>query len=173
MHKTQLAEALELYKDTPNEQLLTALTKDKWSAEDIDEIIKARTVAPPAPIKPPDVIDPKKYNPKTPNSNLDLTKFDYNALTGDQWDAYNELVSKLNGFENRDFVQYLASGVFKTALNDNMDKVQVLIGIKINNATPINTSRMPVAAARDLNRQITNKDNPITNSRYWLLKKPE
>jgi hypothetical protein len=110
--------------------------------------------------------------PKLPNDNLDLSGFDYDNLTGESFKKYLELVNSLPGHENRDFVQYMASGVFKTILNDNADKEVVLIGIKINNIKPVNFTRVPVNVARNLNAQIMDRNNPASNSRYYLLKKP-
>ena len=114
-----------------------------------------------------------KEEPKEvkPNDNLDLSGFDYNNLTGESFEKYQELVNKLPGHENRDFVQYMASGVFKTVLNGNADKVIVLVGIKINNIKPVNQTRVPVQIVRNLNAQIMDRNNPPSNSRYYLLKK--
>jgi hypothetical protein len=110
--------------------------------------------------------------PKLPNDNLDLSGFDYDNLTGESFKKYLELVNSLPGHENRDFVQYMASGVFKVILNDNADKEVVLVGIKINNIKPVNFTRVPVNVARNLNAQIMDRNNPASNSRYYLLKKP-
>lgn len=110
--------------------------------------------------------------PKLPNDNLDLKDFDYDNLTGESFKKYQELVNSLQGHENRDFVQYMASGVFNTILNDNADKEVVLVGIKINNIKPVNFTRVPVNVARNLNAQIMDRNNPASNSRYYLLKKP-
>ena len=110
--------------------------------------------------------------PALPNDNLDLSGFDYDNLTGESFVEYDKLVNSLNGFENRDFVQYLASGVFKTILDDNADKKIILVGIKINNIKPVNQTRIPVNIARNLNAQIMDRNNPASNSRYYLLKKP-
>ena len=109
---------------------------------------------------------------KLPNDNLDLSSFDYDNLTGESFQKYQELVNSLPGHENKDFVQYMASGVFKTILNDNADKEVILIGIKINNIKPVNFTRVPVNVARNLNAQIMDRNNPASNSRYFLLKKP-
>ena len=109
---------------------------------------------------------------KLPNDKLDLSGFDYDNLTGESFQKYQELVNSLPGHENKDFVQYMASGVFKTILNDNADKEVVLIGIKINNIKPVNFTRVPVNVARNLNAQIMDRNNPASNSRYFLLKKP-
>ena len=109
---------------------------------------------------------------KLPNDDLDLSEFDYDNLTGESFQKYQELVNKMPGHENKDFVQYMASGVFKTILNDNADKEVILIGIKINNIKPVNYTRVPVNIARNLNAQIMDRNNPASNSRYFLLKKP-
>ena len=109
---------------------------------------------------------------KLPNDDLDLSEFDYDNLTGESFQKYQDLVNSLPGHENKDFVQYMASGVFKTILNDNADKEVILIGIKINNIKPVNTTRVPVNVARNLNAQIMDRNNPASNSRYYLLKKP-
>jgi hypothetical protein len=114
----------------------------------------------------------EEVKPSLPNDNLDLSEFDYDNLTGESFTKYQELVNSLPGHENRDFVQYMASGVFKTILNDNADKEVVLIGIKINNIKPVNFTRVPVNVARNLNAQIMDRNNPASNSRYYLLKKP-
>lgn len=106
-----------------------------------------------------------------PNDSLDLSKFDYDNLTGEAWKEYREMFDKLPGHENRDFVQYMASGVFKTVLNDNADKETVLVGIKLNQSKPVNHTRIPVHMARNLNAQIMDRNNPASNSRYYLLKK--
>jgi hypothetical protein len=116
--------------------------------------------------------DKKTEIKKLPNDNLDLSNFDYDNLTGESFEKYQELVNSLPGHENRDFVQYMASGVFKTILNDNADKEVVLVGIKINNIKPVNVTRVPVNVARNLNAQIMDRNNPSSNSRYFLLKKP-
>ena len=121
----------------------------------------------------PVTTSPAKYDPKNPNADLDLSKFDHDKLTGDRFTEYIAMVNGLNGFQNRDFVQYLATGIFEMKFDAQLNKVEVLVGIKINKQPAINGSRMPVNAARDLNKQIMDKNNPATNSRYWLLKKPE
>jgi hypothetical protein len=124
-----------------------------------------------------------KPDAAAPNANIDLSAFDYNKFAPEtpqdaeasaaMFKEYQALVNNLNVHESRDFVQYMASGVFKTVLNDNADKVVVLVGIKINNIKPVNTTRIPVGMAKNLNEQIMNRDNPASNSRYYLLKKPE
>lgn len=106
-----------------------------------------------------------------PNDNLDLSGFDYDNLTGESWEKYEKLVNSLPGHENRDFVQYMASGVFKTILDDNADKKIILTGIRINNIKPVNYTRIPVNMARNMNAQIMDRNNPPSNSRYYLLKK--
>jgi hypothetical protein len=114
----------------------------------------------------------EQKKPSLPNDDLDLSGFDYDNLTGESFKKYQELVNSLPGHENRDFVQYMASGVFKTILNDNADKEVVLVGIKINNIKPVNFTRVPVNVVRNLNAQIMDRNNPASNSRYFLLKKP-
>lgn len=113
----------------------------------------------------------EEKKPLLPNDDLDLSKFDYDNLNGESFQEYQELVNKLPGHENKDFVQYMASGVFKTILNDNADKEVILVGIKINNIKPVNHTRVPVNVARNLNAQIMDRNNPPSNSRYYLLKK--
>lgn len=117
--------------------------------------------------------DPKAYNPKNPNANLDLSQFDYNNLTGESFIKYAALVDNLPVQHLRDFTQYMASGIFKTILNDNADKVRILVGIKINRVDPVNHTRITVGQARNLNMQIHDGNNPATNSRYYLLRKDD
>lgn len=109
---------------------------------------------------------------KQPNDSIDLSEFDYTKLEGDDFQKYLKLVNSLNGHASHDFTQYMASGIFKKELNANLDPVHTLIGIKINRVAPVNTTRIPVKIARELNDQINNRDNPASNSRYFLLKKP-
>lgn len=113
----------------------------------------------------------EEFKEVKPNDNLDLSKFDYDNLKGESFEAYLKLVNSLPGHENRDFVQYMASGIFKTILNENADKEVVLVGIQINNVKPVNQTRVPVQVVRNLNAQIMNRNNPPSNSRYYLLKK--
>jgi len=113
----------------------------------------------------------KEYNPENPNADLDLSEFDYENLKGESFAKYQALVQSLNGFQNRDFEQYMASGIFKMTLNANMDKEEVLDGIRLNQSKPLNKNRVPVNSIRNLNAQIMDKNNPHTNSRYYLLKK--
>ena len=113
----------------------------------------------------------KQYNPEKPNEDLDLSGFDYDNLNGESFEKYQALIKSLNGFQNRDFVQYMASGIFKVELNDNADKVHRLVGIRINNPRPVNQTRIQINLATNLNDQIHDRNNPASNSRYYLLKK--
>ena len=164
MNHLLLKSIIKQYKDTPEEQLNEALQKDdrNFSEESIAEIQSAIKKYEEPEVSKKEVL---------PNDNLDLSGFDYDNLTGESFEKYQELVNKLPGHENRDFVQYMASGVFKTVLNDNADKVIVLVGIKINQIKPVNQTRVPVQVVRNLNAQIMDRNNPASNSRYYLLKK--
>lgn len=121
---------------------------------------------------------PKKEATKkqNPNDSLDLSGFDYDNLNGESFEKYLELVNSLSVHENRDFVQHMATGVFDKVLDKNAAEpryMDVLVGIKINNTKPVNITRIPVGMARNLNAQIMDKNNPASNSRYFLLKKPD
>lgn len=105
------------------------------------------------------------------NDSLDLKDFDYENLNGESFKKYLDIVNNLNGFEQRDFEQYMANGIFKKELDPSLTPRDVLIGIKINLIKPVNTTRVPVRIARDLNAQIMDRNNPESNSRYYLLKK--
>lgn len=143
------------------------------SEENAKVVIEALSVPPAATEATTIAADPSVYNPKQPNANLDLSKFDYNNLTGDSFETYTKLVNNLPVQHLRDFTQYMASGIFKTQLNDNADKVRILIGIKINRVDPVNHTRITVGQARNLNMQIHDGNNPATNSRYFFLKKDD
>lgn len=110
----------------------------------------------------------------SPNDKIahQLKQFDYENLTGEEWDKYSKLVASLSGHENFDFVQYMASGKFQKKQDENLHIYDALVGIVINNIKPLNTTRVPMKVARDLNAQIYNRENPPSNSRYFLLKKP-
>lgn len=167
MHATKLKSIVSQYGELMPDELLSALLKDdrKFTPEEVTEIQEA------IKDKVTDVVK-NGYDPKNPNADLDLSEFDYDNLTDASFEKYQKLIGGLNGFQNRDFVQYNAHGVFKNILNDNADKETVLKGIKIVNSKPINFTRIPVSAARDLNNQIYDRNNPHTNARYYLLKKP-
>lgn len=120
---------------------------------------------------PVEEADKKPKKAKQPNDSIDISEFDYMKLEGESFEKYMKLVSGLNGHASHDFTQYMASGIFKKELNANLDPIHTLIGIKINRAAPVNTTRIPVKIARDLNDQINNRDNPPSNSRFYLLKK--
>jgi hypothetical protein len=113
----------------------------------------------------------KEVKPFSPNNDLDLSGFDYKALSGEKFEEYNDMVNSLPLYDNKDFTQYMASGLFKKEFDVNLNPVDKLIGIKINNDTPVNHTRIPVHVAIEMNRQIDNRDNPASNSRYYLLKK--
>lgn len=168
MNHLRLKAAVEKYKETAVEDLpavLAADTEKNYTEDDIAEIVDAIKAG------PPDTKHEEKA--KGANDDLDLSAFDYDNLKGESFAKYETMIKSANGFKDRDFTQYMASGIFETKFDANLNKVEVLVGIRINNIKPVNHTRIPVRMAIDLNRQIMNKDNPATNSRYYLLKKPE
>lgn len=84
---------------------------------------------------------------------------------------YNAIVGTLFDTQQYDFTQYKAAPTLKKILNDQADKITVMTGIRLVSQTPINHSRMQLWAAKDLNSQISNPNNPPTNSRYYFLTK--
>ena len=186
MNHLRLKSALDKYSaklySSPDELKSDLYADDKqYSADEIAEIIS--NITPPSNSTGFKLTERKP----SPNDNLSLDQFDYNKFGDMSTNELNEpvidpnskrsfaeyikLVNGLNGFENRDFVQYMASGVFQRVMNANMEPVFVLVGLKINKAEPVNHTRIPVSAARNLNVQIVDRNNPPSNSRYYLLKK--
>ena len=102
----------------------------------------------------------------------DVTAFDYENLNGDHFKDYQKLLASLNAYDSYDFEQFMASGIFEKDFNKQTGSIDtILTGIRLNRSQSINTTRMPLIHIMDLNRQIENRSNPPTNSRYYLLKK--
>lgn len=169
LHHMTLKAALSKYSETTAEKLPAEIAADtnRYTPEEIDEIIAAISEAKLAPAPTPENSSPAAGT----NQDLSLIGYDYNNLTGESFEKYMAMFSKLDGHKNRDFVQYMASGKFELQHDKNLNKVEVLVGITMNKVEPVNTTRIPVSMARDLNAQIYNRDNPPSNSRYYLLKK--
>ena len=107
------------------------------------------------------------------NDELDLSEFDYSNLNGESFRKYEALVNSLPGQKKADFIQVRAYGIHKKKQDDQLRAIPYVDGLIIKDLRPINTTRIEVRYIRDLNRQIENPDTPDTNSRYYLLKKPD
>jgi hypothetical protein len=124
--------------------------------------------------KKPSVKEENKIIPErvNPNAELQLERFDYGELQGESFKEYKELIASMKMQQHYDFEQYMTSGIFEKEFDKKTGQVyDDLVGIRINNTKPVNTTRIPLRIAIELNMQIFNKDNPATNSRYYLLKK--
>jgi hypothetical protein len=107
-----------------------------------------------------------------PNSKLDLSEFDYSKLRDVPFTKYQELFNSLGKRDHYDFEQFFATGIFEFEFNRKTGQSEhILVGIQVNNPKPINTTRIPISVAEELNRQVYNRDNPASNARYYLLKK--
>lgn len=157
---------------------MLATDKSNYSSEDIDEIYKAIQVDQ----KPTD-------EKKRPNDGIDLKFLDYFGLipvekesddekimvSNDAFKKYRDIEKTLVDNQNYDFVQFKANGILKRNAEGNLfvnaQGQHVLIGLKINKPEPENYTRIPWKVAKELNSQIMNPNNPITNSRYYFLRK--
>jgi len=101
----------------------------------------------------------------------DLSGFDYKNLNGQSLVEYQKIAASLPLDQEFTFEQYSAFGEFRFRLNEiTGEKEEYVYGIKLRNSDPINITKIPAGYARDLNAQLMAK-HPITNSRYYLLKK--
>lgn len=183
MNKLTLNAAVKKYgnlKDRPKEEVIQVLAADekKYSIEDMEDIF--------ATINQLQVnVGTKEDSAKkaTPNDSIDLSFLeDYGQLQAiptkdedgeieykptEQFTKYIETVEGLRLDEMKDFYQYNASGQFRFTKRGNA----VLTGIKLERPQPIHTTRITVKDALEMNRQIYDRNNPPSNSRYFLLKK--
>lgn len=126
---------------------------------------------------------------KTPNSDLDLSGFDYRKLTGDDYKRYVAIVQGLDSRKSYDWTQYKAVGEWNKYQDNQTGATKtgnILVGIELVDSTPLNHTRVEGRHiefwATDaqggkhmlgLNAQIYDKQNNRANSRYYLLKLPE
>lgn len=117
----------------------------------------------------------KQKSTNEPNAGLDLAGIDYTNLTGANFEAYKEIESRLEFGKKYDFEVWAASSVLKFKMNENTgEKYQVMSGIQLNGAKPIEVTRISALQAREINQHVTHlQGNEYRGtSKYLLLKKP-
>jgi len=175
MNKLSLNAAVKKYKDLigkSKEEIINVLSKDEkqYSEAECNEIYES-------------LQNKEISSKKIDKFQVDLSwLLDYSRLEaiqekdddGDlilkpslEFKRYQELEDSLLLDNKYDFYQFFASGQFKK----KKDGTDLLIGIVINRPQSIHTTRIPLKIAKELNRQIYDKNNPPSNSRYFLLKK--
>jgi hypothetical protein len=164
-HLTKKA-AIEKYGQiTDPEQLKAELEKDekKFTTDQVIEIMDAIIYEQGAsgnPLKAPEL--PKE---QTQGEKLGLGRFDYDNLLDEDFKAYNEIVNKLNLQEQYDFELHKIQVQKVDKYPDLPNSPKILRGITKESSRPINTTRIEVKRALELNRQAEN------SKFYYFLKK--
>ena len=119
---------------------------------------------------------------RTNNEGLGLDKIDYDnffpitSINEDEeevkratpdWQSYRAIEKSLIWNKKYEFIQVRAKGEFRKKGTGEM----VLIGLRVINRDPINTTVTDASKILELNQQILNPDTPESCSRYYLLKK--
>jgi len=129
-------------------------------------------------------IKPKvEFDTSNPNRILDLSDFDYNNLTGENFKNYNALLDEVspelgvtaNTFKKFIFEEHRADPVIKEQYPGMPNSPKFLDGIKLkispaNNTSLVRTTKILIAHARTLNNQIMSEHSRQGNGHYWLLK---
>lgn len=164
--------------DKPDE-LERSLAEDKsnYNDEEIKELLQA--------ILHPASVDPKtdKKEPAAGSFNakiLDKLKdFDYENMRGEDFKKYCLMVQSLQLDQNYDFEQYSVEVIKKDRYRGVQGSPVDIIGFKLKNSRPLNTTRIPVKYALQTNGTVVVFDDGYEvindqfshNGRYFLLKK--
>lgn len=109
----------------------------------------------------------------SPNKGLELNDIDYSNLQGPAFKQYQEVIDDLILNDKYDFEMWLATSVRKFRVNeDNGDREEYIAGIQLNGNKPIQTTRIKVKDALELNKQVSHNQGDRGWSKYYLLKKP-
>lgn len=110
----------------------------------------------------------------TPNKGLPLENIDYSNLNGEAFKNYMEIVNGLLLNTKYDWEMWKASSEQKKRFNEDTGKVDDYIaGIKLNGNKPIQTTRITLRDALQLNAQVSHNQADAGNSKYLLLAKPK
>jgi hypothetical protein len=130
-----------------------------------------------------------EYDPSSPNSQLNLSQFNYEGLTGESFKEYVSLVGdrsfielndegratpvtgKLMLQDKYDFVLLPAVPVMKVRYPGVKDSPIDYVGIKAKTLQPIHKTRIPVSAALEYNAQIINQHSRAGHGKYYFLAK--
>jgi predicted transcriptional regulator len=183
LNKNQLKSAVKNYaaQAQTEEDIRALLVTDEYSAEEIEQVI--------AEVFKNEVTETTEVK-KGPNEALDLTKFDYKNLTGKKFKEYVELVGdrsliqideetgaeshvpgSLKQDDSYDFELYPVEVVMKQRFPGVQGSPSDFNGVKIKNATPEHTTRIPIRHALEYNAQILNAHSRAGHGKYYLLKK--
>lgn len=122
---------------------------------------------------------------------IDLSEFNYKNLTGESFEKYVDIVGdrsvtvidketgkeslgrsgKLQENENFTFELYKVESVMKVRFPGVKDSPSDFVGVKVKDDKPIQTTKIPIKVAHELNSQILNAHSRAGNGRYYLLKK--
>jgi hypothetical protein len=167
MNKNTLKSVIAKYGNIKDEaELKEALSKDdrQFDAEEIETIYNEILSFQENAIVANPVIDQ--------NQEIDLSGIDYNDLTGESYQKYKAIENSLLLRQSYMFCWYKAVGIWEMEFDKKSGKsIPVMIGIKLISNIPINDCLSEYRHIKDANSQIMNRDNPPTNSRYYLLKK--
>lgn len=185
LHHTQKTKYQKL-KDSgmTAEELKKEMLDNKLAEADVDQFIAEVYAAkpgdnggentPPAaavstpPVSQPPVTGetPASPTPTPPagTNSASIPVFNYKALTGDEWERYEGHVKSLDLYSLRDFQQFKAEQVTKERYPGLPGTPVDIAGIRIINDTPINTTRISIAHANEMNKQLPN------SKRIYLLK---
>jgi hypothetical protein len=120
----------------------------------------------------------------TPNSNLDLSQFDYENLVGESFFGLQKYLDGLSPEYDKDDPKKLQKTVF-TDLPLDFDIFEAvpvltppvhrtqrkLIGVKLKSLIPVQTVRITINDARNWNAQIESPQAVAGSGRYYLPQK--
>ncbi|MDP4264917.1 MAG: hypothetical protein Q8941_20480 [Bacteroidota bacterium] len=100
---------------------------------------------------------------------IEIKKFDFKNLTGDNWTAYLAFIDTLPWGRHFKFSLYAAVPIMKERYPGLKDTPIDMVGLTIKNDVPVNTSSIPIRIAKEYNAQILNEHSRAGNGRYYLL----
>lgn len=185
------------------EQLTEVIAADekKYTPGEIVEIINALQKGPQAPGTDKGTEGDKGEKPKraaklavveekpaSPNSELDLSQFNYSEMKGDVFQAYVELVGdrsfhlivegeevpvrgQLREEAEYDFVLHKAVPIMKARFPGVRDTPWDMVGITMKEEKPIHKTRIAVRTALEMNAQILNAHSRAGHGKYYFLAK--
>ncbi|GEM_PF-3628847 len=110
-----------------------------------------------------------------PNKDLQLSGIDYANLNGGAFKQYQDVVAGLFLNDKYDFEMWKASSMIEyeeDRKSKTPRKIEIMVGIILNGNKPIQTTRIKLKDALELNRQVSHNLADAGNSKYFLLAKP-
>lgn len=119
-----------------------------------------------------------EFDPRNPNSILDLDQFDYKNMVGEEFKNYTDFLEKIHPEADKqegpefDFELYHAKPVFKPRDAEQQGSKVDFTGIVLKeHAPPIQKARIGIKSARLLNDQIVTAQSRTGYGKYYLLSK--